>query len=190
MVDNLHPKHSQGEVGRFNTGPAVNFTRMYQQGHHGVSLLLFAPVAYYLLIAGEPLVAMVTGGVFVALAMLPDIDHQLPGIPHRGPTHSLLFAGLVGAAFAGIWSFLGSAFGLSGALGLSAIEYGFALGAGAVIAHLIGDTLTPMGVDYFWPIDFDVSLSLVNAGNTAANYGLLGAGVVAVGAAVYLAAPA
>jgi hypothetical protein len=47
-----------------------------------------------------------------------------------------------------------------------------------------------MGVDYFWPIDFDVSLSLVNAGNTAANYGLLGAGVVAVGAAVYLAAPA
>jgi inner membrane protein len=173
----------------FLYGPTAR-NLVYQQGHHGVSLLLFAPVAHQLLTAGEPLLAIVTGGVFVGLAMLPDVDHQLPGIPHRGPTHSLLFAGLVGAAFAAIWSFLGSAFGLSGGLGLSTVEYGFALGAGAVLAHLVGDTLTPMGVNYLWPVDRELSLSLVTADNTAANYGLLGGGVVAVAAAVYLAAPA
>jgi inner membrane protein len=161
---------------------------VYQKGHHGVSLLVFAPIGHELVKQGRPLLAFVIGGVMLALAMLPDVDQKLP-IPHRGPTHSLLFAAVVGAVFAGIGNLLSPVLPDPVWLGLSPTGFGFALGALAILAHLIGDTLTPMGVDYFWPIDYDVSLGLVTAGNTTANYGLFGLGVAATAAAVYLALP-
>jgi inner membrane protein len=161
---------------------------VYQRGHHGVSLLVFAPVGHFLIEAGEPLLAFLVGGVMLSLAMLPDVDQKLP-VPHRGPTHSLLFAAAVGGVFAGIGHVLAPVLPSTLWLGLSPAAFGFALGALSILAHLLGDTLTPMGVDYFWPIDYDVSVGLVTAGNTTANYALLGLGVAAVAAAVYTAIP-
>jgi inner membrane protein len=152
---------------------------VYRTGHLGASLLVSAPLAHLLLGAGRPGLALVTVGVVVGLASLPDVDQTLP-VPHRGPTHSLLFAGLVGGVLAGVVTLSGVS--LPGAFGLSARGYAFLLGVVAVLAHLFADTLTPMGVGYLWPADWDVSLSLVTADNAAANYGLFAAGVFAVAA--------
>jgi len=161
---------------------------MYQRGHHGVSLLVFAPIAHGLVEAGRPVLAFVVGTTMLGLATLPDVDQNLP-VPHRGPTHSLLFAALVGGGVAGVGRLFEPALPGTLWLGLGPTAFGFALGALSVLAHLLGDTLTPMGVDYLWPIDSTVSLGLVTAGNAAANYGLLALGVMATAAAVYTALP-
>jgi inner membrane protein len=152
---------------------------VYRTGHLGVSLLVSAPLAHLLLRGGEPAVAVASVAVVVGLASLPDVDHRLP-VPHRGPTHSLAFAALVGAVLAAGVALAGVP--LPGAFGLDAREYAFLLGVVAVVAHLLGDTLTPMGVDYLWPVDWTVSLSLVTADDAVANYGLFAAGVFAVAA--------
>lgn len=151
---------------------------MYRRGHLGVTLLVFAPVGYWLVDLGEPAVALLTGVVMLWLAMLPDVDHRLPVIEHRGPTHSLLFAVLVGGVFAGVGTLLGGAFSVAG---VDLRTFGFLLGSLAVFAHLLGDTLTYAGVNYLWPLPRTFSFSLTRADNTAANLGLFGAGVVATG---------
>ncbi len=148
---------------------------MYRKGHIGVSLLVFAPVGYWLVTVGEPEVALLTGAVMLWLAMLPDIDHRLPIIEHRGPTHSLLFAILVGGVFAGVGSLLEGAFSVAG---VDLLTFGFLLGFLTVVAHLLGDTLTYAGVNYLWPLKGTFSVSLTRADNPAANYGLFALGIV------------
>jgi len=74
---------------------------MFKQGHLGVSMLVFGPVGYALVARGLPELAAITGLVMAWFTMLPDIDHRLPIVEHRGPTHSLLFAALIGGESAG-----------------------------------------------------------------------------------------
>jgi inner membrane protein len=162
---------------------------VYWKGHYGVSLLVFAPIAFALLAVGRADLAVVTGGVMLWLATLPDIDHRLPLIPHRGPTHSLVFAALVGGIFAAVGAVLevaggGTAWSIAG---LSLPVVGFAIGALAILAHLLGDALTPAGVNFLWPVSTRTyTIGLCRADNTIANYGLFAAGVFATGVAVYL----
>jgi inner membrane protein len=161
---------------------------VYRKGHYGVSLLVFAPIAFVLLAAGRADLAVVTGGAMLWLAMLPDLDHRVPGISHRGPTHSLLFAALVGGVFAGAGMALETAAGgpVSNA-GIPLPVLGFAIGALAVVAHLLGDALTPAGVNFLWPVSTRTyTLGLCRADNTIANYGMFAIGVFATGAAAYL----
>ena len=147
---------------------------MYRKGHLGVSLLLFAPVGYVLVGAGHPAVAAVAGFVMVQLSTLPDIDHRLPMVEHRGATHSLAFAALVGGAGAVVGAAAGSVF----SVGLPLPAVGFAVGALTILAHLLGDMLTPMGVNYLWPLPVSpVSLSLTRADNPVANSGLFDLGL-------------
>ena len=147
---------------------------MYRKGHLGVSLLLFAPVGYVLVGAGHPAVAAVAGLAMVQLSTLPDIDHRLPMVEHRGATHSLAFAALVGGAGAAVGAAAGSVF----SVGLPLPAVGFAIGALTILAHLLGDMLTPMGVNYLWPLPVSpVSLSLTRADNPVANSGLFGLGL-------------
>ncbi len=165
---------------------------MYRKGHYGVSLLVFAPIAFVLLAFGRADLALVTGGTMLWLAMLPDVDHRIPGVPHRGPTHSLLFATLVGAGFGAAGFALQTvAAGVVdvGAVagGVSLAAAGFGLGALTVVAHLLGDALTPAGVNFLWPLSGRTyTLGVWTADNVVANYGLLAAGVFATGAAAYL----
>jgi len=158
---------------------------VYRTGHLGVSLLVFAPIGYLLVAGGEPLAALATGGAMLWLAMLPDVDHRIPGVSHRGPTHSLLFAVLVGAAFAAAGALLADGIGVLERAQFTA--FGFFVGFIAVGAHLLGDVLTPAGVNLFWPWGREFSLYLTRADNTLANYGLFLLGVFAVSAAGYLA---
>ncbi|MFB6220126.1 MAG: metal-dependent hydrolase [Halolamina sp.] len=169
---------------------------MYRTGHLGVSLLVFAPIGYLLVAAGSPLAALVTGGAMLWLAMLPDVDHRLPLISHRGPTHSLLFAVLIGGAFGGAGLLLeevGAGGAVAELLGLAAFPgvglpaFGFAVGFSAIAAHLLGDVLTPAGVNLFWPASREYSLYITRADNTLANYGLFLLGLFAVAAAGVLA---
>ncbi|WP_336022563.1 metal-dependent hydrolase [Halobellus salinisoli] len=169
---------------------------MYQKGHYGVSLLVFAPIAFVLLLFEHAELAVVVGATMLSFAMLPDLDHRVPGIPHRGPTHSFAFAALVGGVFGAAGFALETAAGNAGALdvgtvlgGVSLAAAGFGLGALTVVAHLLGDAVTPAGVNFLWPFSTRTyTLGLWRADNTIANYGLLAIGVFATAAAVYLGA--
>ena len=165
---------------------------MYWKGHCGVSLAVFAPIGFVLLRLGEPTLAFAAAAVMVGLTMLPDADHRLPLVSHRGVTHTLLFAAAVGVVFAAagaVASPVGSS--LSAGPVLGRVEFAlFAGGVGfvAVLAHLLADALTPMGVPFLWPASSRrYTLSLWYARNRLANAGLFAFGVFVVAAAVWLA---
>jgi len=164
---------------------------VYRNGHLGMSLLVYAPVGY-LLVGRRPLLAVLGGVVVLSLASVPDIDHRLPVVSHRGVTHSLLFAagvGAVGWAAGTVLGGLGIApVDLAGTTLSPALFLGF-LGVYGILAHLAGDVITPAGVPLFWPAPTTLSLSVVGADSTVANYGLLAAGVVATGAALAVGVP-
>jgi len=148
---------------------------MYKKGHLGVSLLVFGPVGYTLVSNGYSLFAFVGGLFMLWFTMLPDIDHRLPILKHRGPTHSLLFAGVVGAIGWAVGTAAESVISSS----FSLATFGFAIGSLTVLAHLLADTLTPAGVPYLWPLSGrTVSVSLANANSQIANSGLFGLGLL------------
>ena len=164
---------------------------MYRTGHLGVSLLLFGPVGNWLVTAGYPALALLVGATMVSLANLPDLDTQVPGLPHRGPTHSLPFAAVVGAVLAFLAARVEPVFAVTVPPGLSMATAGFLLGFGSVLAHLLADVITPMGVAFLWPYPRRWSLNLTPSKDPVWNYGLLALGGVStawsLGLAVRLA---
>ncbi|WP_416839420.1 metal-dependent hydrolase [Haloferax sp. DFSO52] len=160
---------------------------MYRLGHWGVSLLVFAPFGFVLLQAGYPELTFVLGAVMCWLAMLPDFDMRVPGISHRGPTHTLLFAVLVGGVGGGVAYLLATNAGQTESTAMTLGAFGFGVGSLTIVAHLLGDVLTPAGIRPLWPVSSrKFTLSLWTADNTIANYGLFAVGLFAVAAATYL----
>ncbi|SDQ60311.1 metal-dependent hydrolase [Natronobacterium texcoconense] len=149
---------------------------MYQTGHYGASLLAYAPLGTVVALFGYEGVALVGALVCVSLSTLPDLDHRIPGIEHRGPTHTLLFALLVGIALAAVAAVLvesGSALA-----GVGFVTFAFVVGTLSIVSHLLADALTPMGIRPFWPVSSrHYSLEVTRAANPVANYMLLGLGV-------------
>lgn len=149
---------------------------MYWSGHYGVALLAYAPVLYVFASQGE-MVTGVAGGVLVlALSTLPDVDHQIPLVAHRSVTHTLAFAAFVGAVVGGaVW------FAPVAGEPREILAYGAGgLAAFAIVAHLLADALTPMGVPLLWPLTRRrYSLGVTPAGNVFWNGGLLVLGVFA-----------
>ena len=62
---------------------------MYRNGHYGAALLAVAPIGAVLTAAGLFELAVAAGVTAVALAVVPDLDQRVPGIAHRGPTHTV-----------------------------------------------------------------------------------------------------
>ena len=151
---------------------------MYRNGHYGVALIAFAPVGVSLVTAGFTEFAFVVGAGALWLAMLPDVDHRLPGISHRGPTHTVWFALLVGAALGAVGFAVGRV-GFGAPYGPETLALvGAATGLLSVGAHLAADALTPMGIRPLWPLTGrKVTLSVVTADSRVGNYGLLSLGV-------------
>jgi len=150
---------------------------VYQLGHYGIALLVYAPIGAALVLAGHAVAAYVGGAVMVGTATLPDCDHRLPLVEHRGPTHSVPFALLVGAGFGIAGSAVAPA--VDGTLGVDPAAFGFALGCLSVATHLLGDVLTPMGIRPLWPVsDRRYTLNLTPAKSPVANYGLFALGVL------------
>lgn len=149
---------------------------MYRTGHLGVSIAVYAPIGAGLLVVGADALAVFAGAVMCWFTMLPDVDHWLPIVPHRGPTHSLAFALLAGGVGAAAGTLAASQLGVVAAVGLGA--FGFVVGFTTVLAHLIADAMTPAGVPFLWPLSGRArSLYLWSADNPIANYGLLAGGI-------------
>ena len=154
---------------------------MYRPGHIGAALLLYAPVGLTLLIANLPALAIAGGAIAFWLASLPDVDHRIPLVSHRGVTHTLLFALAVGFTLGVAGWLFGGAFAIGTPAQLAV--FGFVVGVVTIISHLLADAITPMGITPLWPVSGkQFTLSLTRADNTVANYLLLAGGVLAVAA--------
>ncbi|WP_134672323.1 metal-dependent hydrolase [Halorussus marinus] len=150
---------------------------MYRPGHYGVALLAYAPIAFILLVLGFRELAIAGGVGAVVLAMVPDYDQRVPGITHRGPTHTVWFAALVGSVLGVGGGLVGSSQGVLAAAGLAV--FAFLVGTVVILSHIAADALTPAGVRPFTPIRTRrYTYDLTKAKNPIANYGLLGLGVL------------
>jgi len=158
---------------------------MHREGHYGVALLVYAPVGFLAVAAGFEGVALLGGAIVVGGAMLPDLDMRIPGLTHRGITHTVWFALAIGGVLGLAGALVGSRAGVLVAVELGV--YGVLLGILTVGAHLLADALTPMGVRPLKPVaDREYCFDVATAANPIANYGLLALGIVAIGGA-YLA---
>lgn len=152
---------------------------MYRIGHYGAALTTYAPLGMFVALAGYETVAIVGCVVSIWLSTLPDYDHYVPLIEHRGPTHTVPFALLVGAALAGATAVLVGA--SSPFLDVGFVGFAFAVGSLAIVSHLLADALTPAGIRPFWPLSRRrYSLAVTRASNTVANYLLFALGVLAI----------
>jgi inner membrane protein len=152
---------------------------MHREGHYGASLLAYAPVGFVVIALGFPTAAVGGGALAVLLAMLPDWDMKLPGVAHRGPTHTVHFAGAVAVGTA----LLGAGMGATVATGtdtalvaLGAGVFAGATGGLAILAHIGADALTPMGVEPLGDDGPHFSYGVCRADSTLGNYGLLALG--------------
>jgi membrane-bound metal-dependent hydrolase YbcI (DUF457 family) len=75
----------------------LEVAKMHRRGHVGVTLLAVAPLAYYFVSNGTPLLALLSWLGIQAVEPLPDWDLQVSGLQHRGLSHSLLAALVVGS---------------------------------------------------------------------------------------------
>ena len=155
---------------------------MYALGHYGMALLLFAAVGYVLVSRGYVQDALYGGGLVVSFTRIPDIDTELDFLIHRGVTHTMWFA--VGV---GLFCVLVVANSLRKRPRREAVlgaGWAFFLGTLSIVAHLIGDVITPWGVMPLYPLTPALyTFDLVYAKNPAANYALLTAGICAVSVA-------
>ncbi|MFB6072336.1 MAG: metal-dependent hydrolase [Halobacterium sp.] len=159
---------------------------MYRTGHYGAALLAYSPVLYVL--ASRDRLALAAAGASVVwlLATLPDVDHRIPFVEHRGVTHTVAFATFVGALAAGAaWAMPG----------FEDVRSWLPAGAGgvaglAVVTHLVADALTPAGVAFLWPASTHrFSLGVAAADSRVWNAGLLTLGVLASALAALAATP-
>ena len=147
---------------------------MYLLGHLGVTAAL-----YVLARRASPrrLDPALVG--LLALVMLPDVDRFVSALTHRGLTHTVWFAALLGLVV-GAFVAVASADRTPNRVARRALR-GFCVGAGAVVAHLAGDVLTPVGVRPFAPLYAETwTLSLFYAADPRANAALLVAGAALV----------
>lgn len=157
-------------------------------GHVGAALLAYAPIGLAATARGSLALAVVGAGVTVALASLPDADHYVPRMTHRGYAHTVWFALVVGSVSAGGFAIAvgsvcpgGFAVAVAGRLagpvaGLAA--FGFVVGATAICSHVAVDALTPMGVAPFAPISRRrYGLDVTPSASPTANRAFLLAGV-------------
>ncbi len=152
---------------------------MHKEGHVGAALLVYAPVGFVVMLVVDAEFALFGAVAAGALAMLPDIDMKLPLIKHRGPTHSFLFALLVGIGTAAVGWSIGADTGATAGIGMAAL--GLYIGTGTVVSHIAADALTPAGVSPYWPVrETHYSYDITTAANPIANYLLLGIGAAAV----------
>ena len=145
---------------------------MHREGHIGVAIAAYAPLDFVAYAAGFPQVALGGGAATVGLAMTPDVDMKIPGIPHRGPTHTVWFAAAFGVAGLLLGALMGAEYGVLGIIALGL--FGGLTATLAVLSHLFADALTPMGVRPLEPRDDrELCYNIATASNPLANYGLL-----------------
>ena len=180
-------------------------TPVHRNGHLGAALLSFAPVALVLTGAGTTGHAVLCAVGVAGLSRIPDYDRRLPFVAHRGATHTLVFALVVGAgtglvahgvaATAEYWVIdpapsLGASQLIPSTSRALPFVWGSLVGTLAVLSHLWADALTPAGVPLLWPVsDARYSLGLVGADDPVGNAVLLVGGALATAAWAWPAVP-
>lgn len=156
---------------------------MYRPGHYGMVLLLYSVVGYALLTRRYDRHAVAGAFLVVLVTMVPDWDTSVAWLPHRGPTHSLAFALLVGVVVGAIAVLDGRRRGHDSRSVAGLGIWASGLATFSVLAHLVADALNPVGIRPFYPVsEHHVSLDLIWAGDPVANFGLLALGLLATGA--------
>lgn len=156
---------------------------MYRPGHYGMVLLLYSVVGHALLSRRHDSHALAGTALVLLVTMTPDWDMYVSWLPHRGPTHSVGFALVVGAV-CGLLVVLGSRYlgqrsRTSARLGIWATG----LGTFSVLTHVLADAINPVGVRPFYPFsDMHVTLNLVPASDPVWNTGLLAVGLLVTAA--------
>ncbi len=156
---------------------------MYQVGHYGVALLLYTPLGAAVAMTGYEGAAVVGAVVCVAVSTSPDLDHRVPMLDHRGRTHTIVFALIVGIGLAAATSVLIAS--PSPIVDVGFVLFAFLVGTLSIGSHLLADALTPMGIRPFWPISQQkYTFEVTTAANPIANYVLFALGVLAALAGV------
>lgn len=113
---------------------------MHSEGHAGLTLIIFS---FLMMPFGYSQNALILIVMAAGLSSLPDIDLKWKNVKHRGYSHSIGAALIIGLVFGAIFFYgNGLMFGL----------LGFLAGFGGTISHLIGDLFTYMKFPIFWPI--------------------------------------
>jgi inner membrane protein len=162
---------------------------MHREGHLGASLLAYAPLGFVVIALGFPTAAVGGGVLALGLAMVPDWDQRIPGITHRGITHTVHFAAVVAIGTGLLGAAMGASVSSPGVNPLTVLGgglFGAMTGAIAILGHIGADALTPMGVE---PLGEDgpyISYEICRADSTIGNYGLLVLGGAVALLAFYL----
>lgn len=190
---------------------------MYGRGHVGIGLLMYAPIALVLIHDDLILFTLLGWGLTIFFSTFPDIDIKISFIPHRGPTHTVWFAvlfGIITGAIGGVtvatliqqgilqpslWTQLPVSaeqvtpdmqFLTEGTPAIRSLVTALFMGfvtAWAILSHLVGDVLTPMGIRPFKPFSNNrYTLKWTKAANTTANELLHYLGQFALLSAVFL----
>jgi len=157
---------------------------MYVLGHVGISLLLYAPLAWAVAVDWPA-----SGGSAYRTAddrarATTGSDTYTDRLDHRGPTHTVWFAlgvGLVTALVAGVSAVAGGAIVGSSHSPPPVWVAGWfgTVSTLTVLGHLAGDMLTPMGVWPFRPLSaWHYTAELTPSKNPRANRLCFAAGVV------------
>jgi len=168
---------------------------MYKNGHFGVTLLLYSPVLVLLRFYSSIDIGLV--GLLIALIItpLPDQDLNISYLRHRGFTHTVYFSVLLGliavVLFAIVSQIIYIQFEYSVPRRNDIFVFIFINTMFGILSHIIGDSLTPMGVKPFrlpskylesLPISWNAkfTLNLCKASNKTANSVLFTSGLILV----------
>lgn len=124
---------------------------------------------------------------------IPLISIVTPQIKHRGITHTIWYAIFWGIILSGVMLNLSTLIGPTeliqdpALLTIVMTLYGFGLGVVGILAHILGDIVTPTGITPFYPIYNErYTLSLFYAKNKVANFLSLALGILTFTGSMYV----
>ena len=158
---------------------------MYRRGHKGMLLILYAPVLVGLLWMELYVFAILGLVLGLLLVMLPDKDQSVPMMKHRGFTHTIWFASLVGLGMALVGMTLAPVLIFAGVDASPVILFLGFIGVFSIVAHLFADSLTPAGVKPLTPVSSRKHSGSINANSFLGNWVLWLLGIVAILVAIY-----
>jgi len=155
---------------------------MHSEGHIGLGMLFYAPVAFSL--SYFDLMSVMALGLVCAVffSYAPDFDMQLPLVSHRGATHTLVAGAIASSVVAALAGYLV----VSGSYPIDThvvVLTGATFGAAFLgfLSHLAGDVITPMGIRPLRPWSKKkYTLDLMYAKNERANEAFATIGAVAL----------